>query len=342
MFQSSEISVASLRPYLATHLPELGELLSLEKFSTGQSNPTYKAKFTTRDCVIRSKPPGQLLKSAHQIDREFKVMTALSNSSVPVPRMLHLADDLVSPIGRSFFVMDFLDGRIFWDPAMPNTKFNERGLLYNEMADILADLHKVIPKQVGLEEFGRPGSYFFRQTSRWSEQYKQSASNINPDMVYLADWLFDNMPDDDGQISLVHGDYRLDNMIFSADEPKVIGLLDWELATLGHPFADVAYQCMQWRLPYHSGMRGLGGVERNDLGIPAESEYVSRYCERRSISFPDNWSFFLIFSYFKFAGILEGVVRRALDGNGSNPEIAKTYAAVIPIAVDQAMSLVKR
>jgi len=268
MEKEIELNVTNLKSYFSTYTPDLGNLLSLEKFSTGQSNPTYKASFESGQYVLRSKPPGTLLKSAHQIEREFRVMKALKHSEVPVPTMVHLAEDDDSPIGRAFFLMEFSQGRIFWDPAVPECSLEERKIIYKQMAKVLGCLHNINPTTIGLESFGRPGNYFYRQTSRWYEQYKQSALKVNKDMVYLADWLLGNMPEDDGQVSLVHGDYRLDNMIFKPTSSEVLALLDWELATLGHPFADLAYQCMQWRLPHNSSMRGLGGLDREDLGIP--------------------------------------------------------------------------
>lgn len=342
MVSETDISVQTLRSYFLKHTPFLGEIVALEKFSTGQSNPTYKAHFEKGYYVLRCKPPGDLLKSAHQVDREFRVMKALKDTKVPVPEMIHLVDDESSPIGRSFFLMEYFEGRIFWDPIIPECGASERASIYLEMAKVLASLHGLNLESVGLENFGRPGNYFLRQTTRWYEQYKNSAVNSDKDMVYLSDWLLGNMPEDDGQVALVHGDYRLDNMIFELSKPKVLGLLDWELATLGHPLADLAYQCMQLRMPHNSTMSGLGGLERKELGIPSEADYVSIYCEYRNCTVPDNWTFYLLFSYFRLTAILQGVVRRAADGNGSNPEIAKTYEKSIPILIGQANNILGR
>ena len=331
MGHRDDITIEDLAPYLAAKAPKLGALTGMEKFPTGQSNPTYKLLCEAGTFVLRAKPAGALLKSAHQVDREFRVMAALQGSNVPVPRMIHLARDDASPIGRAFFVMEMVEGRIFWDPAVPEVGALERAEIYDQMNQALAALHNVDVGVVGLEGFGKPGNYFARQTDRWSRQYVASKITDNADMDRLMAWLADTMPDDDGQVSLVHGDYRLDNMIFAPDAPRVAAVLDWELSTLGHPFADLAYQCMQWRLPHRGGMRGLGGLDRAALGIPAEPDYVATYCDRRGIAAPDNWAFYLAFSFFRLAAILEGVVRRAHDGNASNPETAKTYAAAIPL-----------
>lgn len=337
-----DISAETLAPYLARAVPALGPLRRLEKFATGQSNPTYRMTCGDRDFVLRAKPPGQLLRSAHMVEREFRVMGALADSDVPVPEMVHLASDDASPYGRAFFIMGFTPGRIFWDPALPELDPSERGAIYDAMCDVLADLHDVDVNAVGLSDFGKPGDYFARQTARWSDQYRASALEPRPDMDRLMAWLAENLPEDDGQVALVHGDFRLDNMIFEPKAPKVAALLDWELSTLGHPFADLAYQCMQWRLPHQGNMRGLGGLDREALGLPSEEAYLTRYCARRGINAPDNWMFYLAFSYFRLAAILEGVVRRAHDGNASNPETARSYAAAIPILAGQAVEMIAR
>jgi aminoglycoside phosphotransferase (APT) family kinase protein len=257
--------------------------------------------------------------------------------------MLHLSGE-DSPIGRMFYVMEFLDGRIFWDPTVPEASSNEeRAALYDAMNATLAVLHDVDVEAVGLGDFGKPGNYFERQLARWTSQYRASETGTVADMDRLIAWLETHMPADDGRVSLVHGDYRLDNMIFAAGEPKVLAVLDWELSTLGHPFADLAYQCMQWRLPHESGFRsqrGLGGIDRAALGLPSERDYVERYCERRGIGRPAHWTFYLAFSFFRFAAICQGVYRRALDGNASNPEKAQLYGDVVRLLTALAVKLI--
>ncbi|WP_095084621.1 phosphotransferase family protein [Mesorhizobium sophorae] len=331
MSDPNVLDQAALAPYLEATITGFTGLASIEKFKSGQSNPTYLLTAQSGRYVLRAKPPGQLLKSAHQVDREFTVMSALAGTAVPVPRMLHLsAED--SPIGRMFYVMDFLDGRILWDPALPEARDNdERAAIYDAMNATLAALHDVDVGAAGLNDFGRPGNYFERQLARWTAQYRASETGTIADMDRLIAWLETHRPADDGRVSLVHGDYRLDNLIFAADRPTVLAVLDWELSTLGHPFADIAYQCMQWRLPHASGFRGLGGIDRRALGLPSEEDYVVAYCRRRGLDGIGDWTFFLAFSFFRLAAICQGVFKRALDGNASNPDKARTYGEAVKL-----------
>ncbi|MFD1986007.1 phosphotransferase family protein [Mesorhizobium newzealandense] len=342
MSDPNVLDQAALAPYLEANISGFSGLLSIEKFKSGQSNPTYLLTAASGRYVLRAKPPGQLLKSAHQVDREFTVMKALAGSAVPVPRMLHLSAE-VSPIGRMFYVMDFLDGRIFWDPALPEARDNEeRAAIYDAMNATLAALHDIDVAAAGLGDFGRPGNYFERQLARWTSQYRASETGTVADMDRLIAWLETHRPADDGRVSLVHGDYRLDNLIFAPDRPQVLAVLDWELSTLGHPFADIAYQCMQWRLPHASGFRGLGGIDRRSLGLPSEADYVAAYCRRRGLTGIGNWTFFLAFSFFRLAAICQGVFRRALDGNASNPEKAKTYGEAVKLLSHLAVKLLDK
>ena len=327
---------------LADELHELVEgfsgLHAIEKFNTGQSNPTYRVEADSGHYVLRAKPQGTLLKSAHQVDREYRVMKALADNGVPVPKVYGLSGE-DSAIGRMYFVMEMVEGRIFWDPALPDMSREERGAIYDGMNDVLARLHSVDPEAAGLADFGRSGSYFARQIRRWSEQYLASKTDELADMDHLMEWLWENLPEDDGLVKVVHGDFRLDNMIFSAHGEEVLALIDWELSTLGHPLADLSYQCMQWRLPHQSGFRGLGGLDRAELGIPSEEDYVALYSERSGIAV-DNWSFCLAFSFFRLAAILQGVYKRSLDGNASNPEGAKEIGKAVPLLASMAIEVI--
>ncbi len=339
---ANQLNEEIIGPYLSAAIDGFGKLQAIKKFSGGQSNPTYLLTTDTGKFVLRAKPPGELLKSAHQVDREYKVMKALEDTAVPVPKMLHLSDE-DSPIGRMFFVMEYLDGRILWDPALtelPEEANAERGAIYDAMNKALAALHSVDPTVVGLEDFGVPGNYFARQLTRWSKQYFASEVDRNEQMHELIKWLEREMPADDGVVSLVHGDYRLDNMVFSHDDATVLGILDWELSTLGHPLADLAYQCMQWRLPNAGSFRGLAGVDRVARGLPTETDYVRAYCKRRGIDEIENWFFYVAFSFFRLGAILQGVYKRSLDGNASNPEKAKLYGAAVPVLAQMAMTMI--
>lgn len=319
-------------------VPGFSGLHAVEKFNTGQSNPTFRVEADSGTYVLRAKPPGVLLKSAHQVDREFRVMGALGAQGVPVPKVLALTGEN-SAIGRMYFVMEMVEGRIFWDPSLPELTKQERGGIYDAMNATLAKLHSVDPVKAGLSDFGRPGNYFGRQIKRWSEQYLASKIDENADIDRLMAWLADNVADDDGRISVVHGDYRLDNIIFNHDKPQVEALIDWELSTLGNPLADLAYQCMQWRLPHDSGFRGLGGLDRTALGLPTESEYVALYAER-SGAVINNWAFCLAFSFFRLAAILQGVYKRSLDGNASNPERARQIGKAVPLLASMANDVI--
>ena len=324
-----EVTVEVLQPYLAEHIPGFGTLQEVRKFSSGQSNPTYLLTASSGRYVLRCQPTGELLKSAHQVDREFRVMQALASTDVPVPKMVHLAKG-TGPLGRDFYVMGFMEGRIFWDPALPELSQPERTAVYDQMNAVLAAMHNVDLETAGLSDYGAPGNYYARQFSRWSKQYRASELQPVPEMDALIDWVGAHVPEDDGQISLVHGDWRIDNLMFHPTEPRIIGVLDWEISTLGHPVADLAYQCMQWHLPNSGEMRGLGGVDRAAIGLPSDADYIASYCQRRGWQGIDNWPFYLAFSFFRLIAILQGVVRRAHDGNASNPEKAQMMAKAIP------------
>ena len=326
------LDIESLQRYLKGRLPDFAGDLTAEKFPGGQSNPTFLLSDGSQRWVLRRKPPGELLASAHAVDREYRVMTALRDTDVPVAKTYLLCED-ESVIGSMFYVMEHLDGRVLWDPQLPEVASNaERAAMYEEMNRVLAALHNVDVDAVGLSDFGRPGNYYERQISRWTKQYRASETDHSPAMETLIAWLPANTPPDDGAVSLVHGDYRLDNLMFHATEPRVIGVLDWELSTLGHPLADLAYQVMAWQLPNEGGLRGLMGIDRAAIGLPSDDAYVRRYCELTGREGIDNWNFYLVFCFFRLAAILQGVKKRALIGTASSPEAEARGAMVDPLA----------
>lgn len=338
MSEVDTLDESKLAAYLEANISGFSGPLKATKFSGGQSNPTFKIEAASGNYVLRRQPPGKLLKSAHAVDREFRVYQALAQTDVPVPKVYHLCEDR-EVIGSMFYVMELCEGRIFWDAALPEiTSTEDRAQAYDQMNQVLAAIHSVDVEAVGLADYGKPGNYFERQLGRWTQQYRASETQKIPPMDQLIEWLETHMPEDDGRVSLVHGDYRLDNMIFSPDKSEIIAVLDWELSTLGHPFADLAYQCMQLRMPASSGgksgnMSGLAGANRKALGIPSEKEYIALYCERMGIEKIENWAFYLAFSFFRLAAIAQGVAKRALDGNASSKEAMKVGAYVAPLAM---------
>ncbi len=321
-----------LAAYLERVVPGFLGPLRAEKFSGGQSNPTFLLHAASGDYVLRRKPPGRLLKSAHAVDREYRVMAALRDTDVPVAAVYNLCED-DTVIGSMFFVMEYKAGRVFWNPVLPGLSNVERSAVYDDMNRVLAALHSVDIEAAGLADYGRPGNYFERQHSRWVQQYRASETEVIVAIDELMGWLHANMPKDDGRVVLTHGDYRLDNLIFDVREPRVIAVVDWELSTLGHPFADLAYQCMQWHLPASSDvLPGLGGVDRAALGIPSDEAYMAAYCRRMGLDAIPGWTFYLAFSFFRFAAIVQGVYKRAVDGNASNPRAMEVGKLVRPLA----------
>jgi aminoglycoside phosphotransferase (APT) family kinase protein len=318
---TQNLDIESLSDYLQRTIPSFTGPLTAEKFDGGQSNPTFKLfDANGQPYVLRRKPPGELLKSAHAVDREFRVISALRDTDVPVPNTHVLCED-DSVIGSMFYVMEYKEGRILWDPQLPEASDNaERAAIYDAMNKTMAALHNVDIDAVGLSDYGRPGNYFERQLSRWGKQYRASETEHIASMETLMTWLEQEMPEDDGTLSLVHGDYRLDNMMFHPTQPEVIALLDWELSTLGHPLADLANQCMAWMLPSEGRIKGLAGVDRTSLGIPTDEEYIARYCERTGRDGIENWNFYLVFSLFRLAAIMQGIVKRAQIGTASSAD----------------------
>jgi len=331
--QKDALDTVKLTTYLEQHISGFKGPVTAEKFTGGQSNPTYKLTAKSGTFVLRRQPFGTLLKSAHAVDREFRVLNALKETPVPVGKVYHLCEDR-EIIGSMFYIMEFCDGRIYWDPALPQIKDNDtRAAMYSNMNQVLTSIHSVDINACGLADFGKPGNYFERQFNRWSHQYRASQMNIIEAIEQLIIWLEANMPEDDGRVSLVHGDFRLDNLVFAKDSNDIIAVLDWELSTLGHPFADLAYQCMQLRLPNEQkSIQGLGMLDRSTLGIPDEQTYVSLYCQRMGISAIDNWEFYLAFSFFRLAAIAQGVAKRAAEGNASHAQASQAAAFVEPLA----------
>ncbi|HUG22855.1 phosphotransferase [Piscinibacter sp.] len=329
----------ALQAYLQSQLDGFRGPLTVEQFKGGQSNPTYKLLTPTAAYVMRAKPgpAAKLLPSAHAIDREFTVMRALHGRGVPVPRMHVLCED-ESVIGRAFYVMEFVPGRVLWDQSLPGFDNAARAAIYDEMNRVMAALHQVDVKAAGLEQYGKPGNYFERQIGRWSKQYVASITEPIPAMDRLMEWLPAHMPAsarDEREVSVVHGDYRLDNLVFHPTEPRVLAILDWELSTLGHPLADFSYHCMSWHIPSSTG-RGIGDVDIASLGIPDEKAYVRRYCERTGRADPDavmaDWNFYMAYNLFRMAGILQGIAKRVVDGTASSAQARQAGAGARPLA----------
>ena len=331
MTEPFDLDTKKLNDYLSQQLDNFEGPLKAEKFADGQSNPTYLLTTPKAKYVLRRKPPGKLLKGAHAVDREFKVLAALYPTPLPVAQALHLCED-DSIIGSMFYVMEFVQGRILWDPALPEVSKGERTAIYHEMNRALSELHKVDVDGAGLSDYGKKGHYFARQTHTWTKQYKAAEINHIPSMEALIEWLPANMPEEDGLFSITHGDYRLDNMMFHSERPEVIAVLDWELSTIGHPFADLAYQCMQYYIPSGKGLPGLADANLEELGIPSEEEYIAMYCRRMGFEPIANWNFYLAFSLFRLASICQGVVKRAEQGNASSDKAGQYGDLVTPLA----------
>jgi aminoglycoside phosphotransferase (APT) family kinase protein len=337
---SQDLNLQALSHWLGEHVPGFSGPLSIEQFKGGQSNPTYRLSTPQARYVMRSKPGPQakLLPSAHAIEREFRVMQALSASAVPVPRMLALCED-ESVIGRAFYVMECVEGRVLWDQSLPGMSPNERAALYDEMNRVIAALHSVDYKALGLSDYGKPGNYFERQIARWSKQYQASATQAIAAMDQLIEWLPLNIPAsarDESEVAIVHGDFRLDNLMFHPNEPRVLAVLDWELSTLGHPLADFSYHCMSWHIHTSGAARGLGGHDLAALGIPDEEAYVRRYCERTGRSDVNavmrDWNFYLAYNLFRIAAILQGIAKRVEAGTASSERAREAGAGARPMA----------
>jgi aminoglycoside phosphotransferase (APT) family kinase protein len=311
--QRQNFNLDRLAQYLTQQIPDFSGPVDVMQFNGGQSNPTFLLTSGKKRYVLRCKPPGKILSSAHAIEREYRVMTARRDTPVPVARTYCLCED-ESVIGSAFYIMEYIEGRILWDPALPGMTVSERGDIYTEMNRVIAALHSVDYRSVGLENFGKPGNYFQRQISRWSIQYRDSESETIYSMERLIEWLPTHIPLGD-EASIVHGDFRIDNLIFHPTEPRVLAVLDWELSTLGHPLADFSYHMMAWRLRPNE-FRALHGIDLASLGIPSEAQYQREYCQRmgRDPIDEDHWDFYLAYNMFRLAAILQGIMGRVLDG----------------------------
>lgn len=329
----------ALTLWLQKHLDGFEGPITVAMFKGGQSNPTYLLNTPNNSYVMRAKPGpvSKLLPSAHAVEREFAVMQGLQGTDVPVPTMFCLCED-EGVIGRAFYVMEYMQGRVMWDPSLPEANAEQRSAIFDEMNRVIAALHTVPFAERGLGNYGKPGNYFERQIGRWSKQYTASITQPIPEMDKLMEWLPHNIPPlarDDSLVSIVHGDYRLDNLMFDANEPKVIAVLDWELSTLGHPLADFSYHCMSWHIP-PGDFRGIGGLDLAALGIPSEDEYIAMYCQRTGKFKPEQlkgeWNFYMAYNMFRIAAILQGIAKRVEAGTASSAQAVSSAAGAKPLA----------
>jgi aminoglycoside phosphotransferase (APT) family kinase protein len=314
-----ELPDDTLAAYLEQHVDGFRGPLRSTKFKGGQSNPTYLIDAASGKYVLRRKPPGVLLASAHAVDREFRVLQALHNTNVPAAQPYHLCSD-DSVIGSMFYLMQYIDGRVEWDPSLPKHSPDQRRAHFGEILRVMAAMHKVDIDAVGLNDYGKPGNYFARQIHRWSEQYRASETREIAEMNLLIEQLPARCPADDGSVSLVHGDFRIDNLMWSKDQAHILAIVDWELSTIGHPLSDLAYFCMALRLPRNPALPGIAGMDRNAIGIPEEKEMLQRYAELTGKDIPNDWEFFIAFSFFRLAAIAQGVEKRAEQGNASSEQ----------------------
>jgi aminoglycoside phosphotransferase (APT) family kinase protein len=322
---------AQLSRYLEGAIADFRGPLTVRQFEGGQSNPTYLLITPDAKYVLRRKPPGQLLQSAHAVDREYRITSALFQQGFPVPEPLCLCED-DDVIGTMFYVMRHVDGRIFWDCRMPDLSREDRGAIYDSANEMLARLHSIDYAALGLAGYGRPGNYFERQIARWSRQYDASRTHDNAEMDRLMAWLPTAVPADDGRSSIVHGDYSFHNLLIHPSEPRVAAVIDWELSTIGHPLGDLAYHCMEWYRPAGVDARGtLRDADLKALGIPSLDEYIARYCERTGYSFSGNMAFYRAFNLFRVAAILQGIAGRMRDGTTTANNAADIVALIKPL-----------
>ena len=328
--EAHRFDAATLERYLAPLIPGFVPPIRVRQFMGGQSNPTYHLTAGDRQYVLRRKPPGPLLPSAHAVDREYRVITALGGTDVPVPKTYLLCED-ASVVGTPFYVMDFVPGRIFADPMLPGIGREERAAIYDAMNDVMARLHRIDYKAVGLADFGRPGNYFARQIQRWTTQYRASETERIDAMEKLITWLPAHVPPDD-ETTLVHGDYRPGNMVVHPTKPKIVAVLDWELSTLGHPLADLAYNCIPYRTGPGDNLGGVEGTDLGALGIPSESDYVAAYCRRTGRAEIADWDFYVAFALFRLGAIAQGIMGRAIAGTANDPNARLRGERARPLA----------
>ena len=338
---AAQLDTEAVARWLTDHLPGFQGPIEAQKFAGGQSNPTFRLITPSARYVLRRKPPGILLKSAHAVEREFRVQQALAGSDVPVARMHVLCED-DSVIGSAFYVMDEVDGRHFDDPRLSELAVQDRRAVQDEMNRVLAAIHSVDLGATGLDDYGPEGNYYRRQIDRWTKQYRASELEHIAPMEELIAWLDANIPADDGQRTLVHGDYRIDNMLFAKDRPACLAVLDWELSTTGHPYADLAAVLMQWAMPPGNEGRGLAGVDRVAEGLMSDQDFIAAYCARRGIPMIDSFGFYLAFAFFRMGSILQGVLKRAVDGNASNPERARKLGSFVPMFAQSGLDAARK
>jgi len=327
--EHQRFDLGALEGYLRNH--GFSGPLTIEQFKGGQSNPTYLISVAGKHHVMRAKPgpAAKLLPSAHAVEREFRVITALGKAGIPVPRAYCLCED-EGVIGRAFYIMEYVEGRVLWDQSLPGMTPPERAAIYDEMNRVIAALHRIDYAAAGLADYGKPGNYFARQIGRWSRQYRSSETVRIEPMDALIAWLPENIPAGD-ETTVVHGDYRMDNLIFHPDEPRILAILDWELSTLGHPLADFSYHCMSWHIP-PGQFRGIQGLALAALGIPDESRYIAAYCARTGRGEMEHWDFYLAYNLFRIAAILQGVMKRALEGTAASAQALEAGQRARPLA----------
>jgi aminoglycoside phosphotransferase (APT) family kinase protein len=321
----------ALATWMKANIADFDGPLTIEQFKGGQSNPTFKLTTPRRNYVMRAKPGpvAKLLPSAHAVEREYRVLAALAPTDVPVGRVYGLCED-ESVIGRAFYIMEFVDGRVLWEQALPGMTPSQRFAIYDEMNRVIAALHTIDPEQVGLSGFGRPGNYFARQIGRWTKQYQASETEKIAEMDRLIEWLPPHIPSDE-ETAIVHGDFRLDNLIFHPTEPRILAVLDWELSTLGHPLADFSYHCMGFHIA-PTQFRGIAGLDLDALGIPDEQQYIDMYCRRTGRTGIGNWNFYMAYNCFRLAAIVQGIMKRAVDGTASSPQAFEAGRRARPLA----------